>query len=161
MIHIPPHMSDRTLHHRIDSGTISALLTTMASASDKVTIYYKGPGGNILRQEAHFLRIIDRCPSGGADIVYRRPRGRREYVIQSYYSSFWMVVEDWNQPMPDSLFVNPVIKPGVTVSTGRYRSTDPAWVTDFLAGAGRDLKVRAVFHNKTLQVNAPVTAPGT
>lgn len=139
----------------------------MATASDKVTIYYKGPGGNILQQEGHFVRVEDRGPGRGADVVFRPRRGRRERVIESYYHSFWMVVEGWEQPTPDSLFVDPVtpVEPnvatsGVIVRTGRYRSTDPRWVSDFCEGVGKRLTVRAVFHNRTLQFD-PGTAPCT
>ena len=123
----------------------------MATNSDKVTIYAKGAAGNIGRHEVHFVRVVDHG-TNGADVVFRKRRGRAEYVVSSFYSSFWAVVDGWGHPKPDSLYARTEeTAAGVTVSYGRYRSCDPSWIADFLSGAGATLKFRAMFHNGVLQ----------
>jgi hypothetical protein len=124
----------------------------MATTNNKVTLYYKGLAGNIVREEGHLVRIKDHG-TNGADIVYRKRRGRADYVVSSYYSSFWAIVDGWGHPAPDGLFrAAEETAPGVTVAHGRYRSCDPSWVEDFFTGAGADLKVRAMFRDGVLQI---------
>ncbi len=124
----------------------------MVSTEDKVTIYSKGVAGAIVRCEVHFVRIVDHG-ANGADVVFRKRRGRAEYVISSFYSSFWTVVDGWGHPVPDSLFTTRVqTASGVEVARGRYRSCDPAWVSDFLGGAGADLPFRAMFSGNVLRI---------
>lgn len=122
----------------------------MTRANNKVTIYSRGVAGNIVRREAHLLRIVDRG-ANGADVVFRIPRGRAERTISSFESSFWLVANGWGHPKPDSLFHRAEETPsGATVLYGRYRSCDPSWITDFLAGVGASLTVRAKYHNRVL-----------
>jgi hypothetical protein len=124
----------------------------MRNAKDKVTIYCKGVAGNIVRLEGHLVRIVDHG-TNGADVVYQKPRGRADYVVSSYYSSFWAVVDGWGHPAPDSLFLAAKeTAPGVTVEHARYRSCDPSWVADFFAGAGVNLQLRAMFRDRVLQI---------
>jgi hypothetical protein len=75
----------------------------MPHTNDKVTIYCKDAAGNIVQHEVHFLRVVDHG-TNGADVVFRKKRGRSEYVVSSFYSSFWEVVDGWGHPRPDSLY---------------------------------------------------------
>jgi hypothetical protein len=123
----------------------------MKDTKGKVTIYCKGVAGNIVRLEGHLVRIVDNG-TNGADVVYRKPRGRADYVVASYYSSFWLIVDGWGHPAPDSLFMPAKeTAPGVTVAHARYRSCDPSWVADFFARAGVNLRVLAMFRDGVLQ----------
>lgn len=119
---------------------------------NKVTIYCKAPGGCIARTEGYFVRVEEHnCPGGGADVVFIKKGGRLECTVMSFYSSFWMVVDGWGHPDPDSLFLAAErSESGVETARGRYRSCDPRWIADFFAGAGRGLKPRAMFRDGVL-----------
>ncbi len=72
----------------------------------------------------------------------------------SYYSSFWMVVEGWGHPEPHGLFLPATqSETGCEVARGCYRSCDPSWVGDFLAGAGAELKPIAVYRDGALRMD--------
>lgn len=118
---------------------------------NKVTIYCKAPGGSIARTEGYLVRIEEHT-CGGADVVFVKKGGKLECTVMSYYSPFWLVVDGWNHPTPDSLFMpaEPSATAGVEVARGRYRSCDPRWVSDFFAGTGAELKPRAMFKDGKL-----------
>ena len=107
---------------------------------ERVTVYCKGAAGAISRIESTLVRIENR-DAGGADVVFVKRGARRESIVMSFYSSFWLVARGWNLPDAAPLFhpAEPGITDGVTVARGRYRSCDPSWVAEFFAGPGADL----------------------
>jgi hypothetical protein len=93
----------------------------------KVTIYSKGPAGNVVKKEGFYSD----ANTGGVTFVPKR--GRRETMIMTYYSPFIMVVMGWGKPDPEGIWGETIQSgPGATVQKGRYRGTDPRWVGDFL-----------------------------
>jgi hypothetical protein len=94
----------------------------------KVTIYSKGAGGNIVKAEGYLKEASDH------GVKYIPKRGKRERMVMTYYSPFIMVVSGWKRPDPDSLYdpATADTSGGVTTTRGRYRGTDPRWVEDFL-----------------------------
>lgn len=111
------------------------------SGLPKVTIYFKAPMG-IGKVEGRLTEVND--PGG---VSYIGKGGSREKMIMTYYSPFILVVEGWNKPDPDSIW-DPATRQeggGVVTQRGRYRSTDPRWESDFLAGPGKSLKQIVLF----------------
>jgi len=143
-------------HGIIESEDHLSEATGEAAKGPKVTIYHKGRGGNILRSEGTLASIWE-MPSG-SNVGYI-PRGsKKEDMVMSYYSPFWMVVEGWGHPKPEGLYdpgegqtevgVAPHWGPFSigSVSTGRSRrmSTDPAWVTNFYNGLFEKLRAKII-----------------
>lgn len=126
----------------------------------KVTIYSIGQAGQIVRSEGRLVGIVQHA---GANVVYMPKRGKKEDVIPSYLSPFWMVVEGWGHPSPSSAWEKTsksAIK-GVRVQKGRYRGTDPRWVKDFLDSIGNRLhsKIIATFNGGKLKIMKPSLIP--
>lgn len=122
---------------------------------NKVTIYRKGVAGAIGKVEGKLLRIEDRTESStGADVVFIRKGARKPEMVMSYYSAFWAVVPGWGNPDSDPLFGSPeTSSSGCLVSQGRHRSCDPAWVTEFLTGPGKNLPIIAKYQDNVLTVS--------
>jgi len=110
----------------------------------KATIYHKGPDGSIGKTEGY----VTETSTHGVTII--PARGRRERMLMSYYTPFWMVVEGWGHPTPGNGQRVVSSGPGVTVTQGAYRSQDPRWVEDFFAGAGQGLQPLAIYRDGVL-----------
>lgn len=114
----------------------------------KVTIYSKGPAGNIIRTEGLLTAIHN--SAGWANVAFIPKGARREAMIMSYYSPFWMVVEGWGHPEPQGLY-DPATERGsgeVTSMRGRYRSQDPRWEKDFYNSLFDKLKSKIIAVHK-------------
>jgi len=115
----------------------------MASAKPtgpKVTIYFKAVLG-IGKKEG----IVQYASKHRVQFMAKGARTRAS-VIDSYYSPFFLVVAGWGHPEPDSMWdpAKTSTSGGVTTQHGRYTSTDPRWVDDFLSGPGKGLKPLAM-----------------
>jgi len=116
-----------------------------SAIGQRVTVYFSGPMGAIGSKEGT-LSAVD---AHGVDFIPKG--GRREHRIMTYYSPFIMVVSGWGKAKPSSGMV-PVASstPGVTVSRGLYRSTDPRWVSDFMRDVGNKYAPIALFDHGQL-----------
>lgn len=63
----------------------------------------------------------------------KRKRKQYRYRSQGRYA-FFIVARGWNLPEPESMFGAPKKGniEGITVSSSRYSSHDPRWITDFM-----------------------------
>lgn len=115
-----------------------------AGARIQVTIYQQGPMGSIGKVEGYLTSVSTAQYGGGVNYIPKG--GRRERMIMTYYSSFIMVVEGWNKPDPGEAWI-PMESdnPNLSVSRGKYRGTDPRWVSDFMEGPGKSLRPIVLF----------------
>jgi hypothetical protein len=126
----------------------------MPTSGEKVTIYFKGPAG-ISKKEG----VLQYADKHGVSFIPKR--ARKPATIMSYYDPFWMVVKGHGHPDPGSNFNEPEAgaTPGVTVQKGKYRSTDPRWVDDLMAGAAKGLKPLCMYKDGTFTNPGNVPAP--
>jgi hypothetical protein len=115
------------------------------------TIYFTSLYG-IGKVEAK--EIVEVTEMGGVE--YLPLRGRRNRVIMPYYSPFILVLNGLNLPEPGDPFLPPEegATAGVTTQRGKYRSTDPRWVSDLLETLPSNLKPVVKFEDGKLRVNA-------
>ena len=129
---------------------ILPLVKEAAPDLPKVTIYTGGGSVIGIRKIEGYLSTVSKH---GINFIPKR--GKRERMIMTYYDPFIMVVEGWGKPNPpDKMVPMESTTPGVEVSKGKYRSTDPRWITDFTEGVGKSLRPIVLFDvNKGLQFN--------
>ena len=101
----------------------------------KVTIYFQsefGMGINAIEAKLveHGTRKYAQYASAPF-VKYIPKRARRVRMLQQSYKPSLLIVKGWNQPKPDSMFGEAVVRNGVTVSRGRYSGFDPRWRQDF------------------------------
>jgi len=127
------------------------ILRRYAAAGPQVSIYHLGAAGQLQKIEG-FLTGFSAL--GGVKFIPKR--GRQERMIMTYYSHYINVVAGWGHPDPQSMWDESTRQEGdgVVTQRGRYRSTDPRWITDFMnSPAGKSLKTILLFENGHLKLN--------
>lgn len=119
-----------------------------AATKDGFTIYCKGVIG-IDKVEAKAITSV--TPHA---IEFTPIRGKRTRIIMTYYSPFILVLPGRGYPEPDAKFgpEEESKTAGVTTSKGRYRGSDPRWVTDMMAKLG-NVKPLVKFEEGKLIIN--------
>jgi hypothetical protein len=116
----------------------------------KVTIYFKSVGGAIGRIEGYLSHIMDH--KVGANVAYVKKGARKESLITSYYSSFWLVAKGWGNPDAESMWdpATRVDKGGVVTSKGRHSATSSKWAETFMRTVAKKLDVWAFYRDRKL-----------
>ncbi len=101
---------------------------------EKVTIYSQGFCG-IKKVEGKLFSILHTPDGRVFSIEFIKKGCRKTSSINTYYSSFILVVRGWDQPDPPSAWEAPEVgaTAGVTVQRAKYSSCSPAGRAEFEA----------------------------
>lgn len=114
----------------------------------KVTMYFQGMLG-VSKVEATTCAVEVKPYAQYTRSVHVEfvPRGKRKArsFVQSYKPSL-LVLEGWNHPDPDSMFLPAEDHGDVMVAHGRYSACDPRWQGDF------DTKIAAYLERSSAKV---------
>jgi hypothetical protein len=116
----------------------------------KVTIYFSSVGGAIGRIEGYLKHIMDH--KVGANVAYVKKGARKESMVTSYYSPFWLIAKGWGNPEAESMW-DPATrqdKGGVVTTKSRHSATSSKWAEAFMRTVARKLDVWAFFRDRKL-----------
>ena len=101
----------------------------------KVTIYCTNEFfGNIVRYDGKLINhgVRKYAQYENAPFVEFIPKGKRKIVrIQKSYKPYLLIINGYDNQLPDSMYGKSETKNGVTIKKSRYQSYDNRYKTDF------------------------------
>lgn len=103
----------------------------------KVTLYTVNDlFGNVVKREIKMTSLEYKNYAQYENLLHVQgiPKGKRkEYLWRSQgRHAFFIVVEGWGHPEPDSMFGESRVENGLTFSESRYLSHSPEYLKDFM-----------------------------